>query len=252
MKATTSQKIKTGIIVVVGTGILFITIFLIGKQKSLFSSTFKVHADYRNVSGLQIGNFVRFAGINIGVVNDITIMNDTTVRVDLTLQEKVHPFIKSDSHASIGSDGLMGDKLIQIGPGSDSGQRVSKDGAVIAVNPIDIDKIVAKLGGIANDAESITGSLAEILDKVNNGKGSLGRLLNDDKLSKSLESTIQSANQTVTTINKTAATANDDLQAAQHNFLLRGFFKKKEKKRLQDSTKRADSIINSKQNKKGQ
>jgi len=246
MKTTPAQKVKTGIIVVVGTGILFITIFLIGKQKSLFSSTFTVHADYKNVSGLQIGNFVRFAGINIGVVNDITIMNDTTVRVDLTLQEKVHPFIKADSHASIGSDGLMGDKLIQIGPGSDSAERVKKDGAVIAVNPIDIDKIVGKLGGIADDAQSITGSLAEILDKVNNGQGSLGRLLNDDKLSRHLESTLQSAKQTVNTINKTATTANEDLEAAKHNFLLRGFFKKKEKQRLQDSTKRADSISNSK------
>src|SRR5882724_9214375 len=97
MKITGGQKVKTGIFVLVALGVLALTIFLIGRQKSMFTDTFSIHSNFKNVSGLQIGNFVRFAGINVGTVDNITIKNDTTVRVDIVLQTKVKPFIKSDS-----------------------------------------------------------------------------------------------------------------------------------------------------------
>lgn len=248
MKINGSQKIRMGIFVVAGLGILFVLIFFIGKKQSLFSNTFRVYADYKNVSGLQIGNAVRFGGITVGTVDDINIKNDSTIRVDLILQEKVRPYIKNDSRATIGSDGLMGDKLIQVSSGSDSGKLVANNGAIIAVNPMDMDRLVARLGGIAENAESITGDLADIFSKVNNGQGTLGRLLNDDKLGKNLEQTIQSANKTVKTIDKAADGVNQNMEAAKHNFLFRGYFKKKEKQRIKDSTNRANHIQDSLRN----
>jgi phospholipid/cholesterol/gamma-HCH transport system substrate-binding protein len=219
--------------------VLAITIFFIGKQKNMFSSTFPAHADFRNVSGLQVGNYVRFNGINVGTVDGITIENDTMVRVDFILQSNVKPFIKSDSKASIGSDGLMGDKLVQIAPGNDSAGP-PKNGQLVAVNPLDIDKIMAKLAGVANGAEDITTNLAQIIAKVNNGQGSLGELINSNKMANTLESTMANSKQTVSTVNQAAGNLNEDLQAAQHNFLLRGYFKKKEKQRIADSIKNAN------------
>jgi len=116
MKATASQKIKIGIFTFLGLVVLILGIFFIGNQKNLFSSTFGVYGTFKNVSGLQVGNNVRFAGINVGVVEDISIVNDSTVRVDLTLNDYLKKFIKTDSKLSIGSDGLMGDKLVVIAP----------------------------------------------------------------------------------------------------------------------------------------
>src|SRR5258705_5504641 len=110
MKTNLSQKIKTGIFVTIGIGILLVTVFIIGNQKNLFDNRFTIKANFNNVSGLQLGNLVRFAGINVGTVSDITIVNDTTVQVSLALQESVKKFIKQDASANIGSDGLMGDK----------------------------------------------------------------------------------------------------------------------------------------------
>ncbi|MGZ3776975.1 MAG: MlaD family protein, partial [Mucilaginibacter sp.] len=117
MKTTSGQKIKIGVFVIAGLTVLVLAIFLIGNKKSLFSNTFNVQGKFKNVNGLQVGNNARFAGINVGIVQEIQIVNDTTVNVVLTLNDNVRKFIKKDAKLSIGSDGLMGDKLVIILPG---------------------------------------------------------------------------------------------------------------------------------------
>ena len=242
MKISQSQKIKIGLFTALGLVVLVFAIFFIGNKKNLFSSTFTVYGMFRNVSGLQVGNNVRFAGINVGVVQDINIETDSTVRVDVTLNSNVRKFIKSDSKLSIGSDGLMGDKLIVIAPGGiTSTQEVKNNGQLAAVNPVDIDKIIAKLTGVANNAESLTAGLSEIVAKVNSGKGSIGRLLNNDRMANDLDATVKQAQTTMKNVHTTTTTLNTDLKAAQSNFLLKGFFKKKRKKEIEDSTKKAQA-----------
>lgn len=230
MKTTSSQKVKIGIFTIVGLLVLFLAVFYIGNQKSMFSSTFRVYGMFNNVSGLTVGNNVRFAGINVGVVEAINIVNDSSVRVDLTLNNNVKKFIKTDSKLSIGSDGLMGDKLVVIAPGGiSSNTEVNDGGKLNGINPVDVDKVINKLTKIADNAEKITNGLSAIVNKVNSGKGSIGRLLNNEQIAKDLEGTVKQAQTTMKGVHATTATLNEDLKAAQHNFLLRGFFKKKEK-----------------------
>src|SRR5215469_10175752 len=102
MKTSAGQKIKIGFFTLTGLALLIAGIFLIGNRKGLFTNTFHVHGLFKNVNGLQVGNNARFAGINVGVVEDIVIMNDTTVKVVLTLDESVHKFVKKDARLSIG------------------------------------------------------------------------------------------------------------------------------------------------------
>jgi len=143
MKTTPGQRIKIGLFTAIGILVLIFAVFFIGNQKSLFSSTIKVNGLFKNVNGLQVGNNVRFAGINIGVVDDIQIMNDTTVKVVLTINTSVKKFIKKDAKMSIGSDGLMGDKLVVVAPGSGAeNSEVNNGDRIGSVNPIDVDKIV--------------------------------------------------------------------------------------------------------------
>jgi len=240
MKTTASQKIKLGIFALTGILVLVAAIYLIGQQKSLFSSTFNVSGKFRNVNGLVVGNNVRFAGINIGVVDDIEIVNDSTVKVGLTLNTSVRKFIKRDSKMSIGSDGLMGDKLIVIAPGGlTSTEEVRNGDELNTVNPMEVDKIMNKLTKIADNAGSLIQNLSDIAAKVNSGKGSIGRLLNNDRMANDLDATVKSAQTTIQNVHKTSATLNEDLTAAQHNFLLKGFFKSKKKRAQQDSIKKA-------------
>lgn len=240
MKTTSGQKIKIGLFTFVGLLAVILAVFFIGNQKNLFSSTFNVYGTFKNVNGLQAGNNVRFAGINVGVVQDINIVTDSLVRVDLTLNNNVKKFIKKDAKLSIGSDGLMGDKLVVIAPGGiTSTQEVQPGNQLASVAPVDVDKIIAKLTKVIDNAESLTGGLSEIVGKVNSGQGSIGRLLNSDKLSKDLEGTVRQAQTTMKNVHATTTTLNTDLKAAQSNFLLKGFFNKKKKKAQQDSVKKA-------------
>jgi phospholipid/cholesterol/gamma-HCH transport system substrate-binding protein len=242
MKTTASQKIKIGLFSFLGVLVLALIVFFIGNKRNLFSSTFNLYGTFKNVNGLNIGNNVRFAGINEGVVQAITILNDTTVRVDLTMNDNVKKFIKTDAKISIGSDGLVGDKLIVISPGGITSTETVKNGDKLeTVAPFDADKLIAKLTGIADNAGTLIQNLSEITGKVNSGKGSLGRLLNNDRMANDLDATVKQAKTTMANVHKTTSTLNEDLTAAQHNFLLKGFFNKKKKaeKAKQDSIKKA-------------
>ncbi|HEY9197143.1 MAG TPA: MlaD family protein, partial [Mucilaginibacter sp.] len=128
MRTTAPQKIRIGLFAFAGLVILVLAVFFIGNRKGMFSSTFNVYGTFKNVSGLQVGNNVRFAGINVGVVEAINIVTDSSVRVDLTLNDKVKKFIKTDSKLSIGSDGLMGDKLVVLAPGGVTSKQEVQDG----------------------------------------------------------------------------------------------------------------------------
>src|SRR6185312_11400171 len=146
MKTTSGQKMKIGFFTFIGLLILVLAIFFIGNRKNMFSSTFTIYGTFKNVNGLQVGNNVRFAGINVGVVEAINIVTDSSVRVDVTLNNEVRKFIKKDSKLSIGSDGLMGDKLVVIAPGGvTSTEPVANGGQLATVNPIDMDKIIKKV-----------------------------------------------------------------------------------------------------------
>jgi phospholipid/cholesterol/gamma-HCH transport system substrate-binding protein len=243
MNTTIGQKTKTGLFVIISLALLLGLIFFIGKQKKLFGDTFMVYADFKNISGTREGNFVRFAGINIGTVEGIRIINDTSVELSLSIEKKIQPFIKSDAVASIGSDGLMGDKLVLIAPGTNTSP-VAKNGArLLSTNPVDVDKIMNNISKISANASVVTDGLADIVEKINSGKGTVGRLLADNKLADRLENTIETAKETAASINKTSVAANETLQAAKGNFLLRGYFKKKEKQRIKDSTQKASKAL---------
>lgn len=224
MKATGGQKIRTGIFALIGLGLLVGAVFLIGKTKNLFGDTFHVYGTFKNVGGLQAGNNVRFVGVNVGTVQGISIISDTLARVDLIVQESVHKFIKSNAVASIGSDGLMGDKLIVISATEDGTELVKDGGRIATNNPTDMTEIIGKMQRIADNAEVITAGLADISMTISQGKGSLGRLLYNDDLAKNLEGTVSN-------IKQGTKGFSENMEALKGNFLLRGYYKRKERKK---------------------
>jgi phospholipid/cholesterol/gamma-HCH transport system substrate-binding protein len=244
MKTTGSQKIKIGIFTLVGIGLLLAAIFFIGSKKNMFGDTFAIYGTFKNVGGLQLGNNVRFAGINVGTVEDITIINDTTVRVGLRMQSKVHRFLKSDAKAAIGSDGLMGDKLVTIAPGDTSNVILPSGGQIATVNPVDFDKVIGKLTRVVDNAELITGSLGSIFGEVSHGKGSLGKLIYSDSLERGLQSTVSAAHETMQSVKKGTEGFSDNMEALKHNFLLRGYYKKKAKEDAKKAKEAGDDTGN--------
>lgn len=230
MKATTGQKVRTGIFAMVGLGLLVGAVFLIGRTKNMFGSTFHLYGTFRNVGGLQAGNNVRFVGVNVGTVQSITIISDTQARVDIIINEKTHPFIKANAVASIGSDGLMGDKLIVISATGSNAQLITDGARIATTDPTDMGEIVAKMERVADNAEVITAGLADIATQLSGGKGTLGRLLYNDDLAKNLEGT-------VTNIKQGTKGFSENMEALKGNFLLRGYYKRKERRKKEKEEK---------------
>ena len=217
-----SFKVRLGLFVTIGLALFILAIFVIGKQKNLFDPVFTIHTRFNNVSGLQVGNTVRFSGINVGTVDKIRIVNDTTVQVSMLVQKDVQKFIKSDSEAGIGSEGLIGDRLVTNSNGGVNSKPV-RDGQVIDSNePVETDAIMQTLEITVGNAALMSEDLQEILSKINNGQGTLGRLINDEKIARNLDATM-------TNLKTSTKKLDENMEAAKHNFLLRGYFKKKEK-----------------------
>lgn len=193
MNTSSSQKIKTGLFVVITIVLLVAGIFLIGSKQNLFSSTFDVYGTFRNTGGLQAGNAIRFGGVNVGTVKAIRIENDTTVHVDMVIQSSKREFIKKDAVATIGSDGLMGDKLLEIQPGSPTAQPIEPGGKIRTAEPMDYAAIIARFSRVAENAEVITSALADMSMQIKSGNGSISRLLYRDDLAVALNGTLTNA-----------------------------------------------------------
>src|SRR5450432_2293035 len=222
MKPSGGLKWKLGLFIVVGLVFLVLGLFFIGKQKNLFVSVFQLKAVFSNVSGLKTGNNVRFGGIAVGTVEGIQLVTDTSVLVNMSIKTEVRKFIKQDASASIGSDGLVGDRVVLISPGTMNKEPV-KDNEVLASHaPVETEQILAGLKTSADNAAIITQQLAEVAYKVNHGRGIISRLLGDSSLGNNL-------NATMVNLKKGSAGLNENMEAAKHNFLLKGYFKKKKK-----------------------
>lgn len=205
-----------------GLALFVLTIFIIGKQKNLFNPVFKLTATFYNISGLQVGNNIRFSGINVGTVDNINIINDSTVRVDLLVRKEVHQFIKSDCKVAIGSEGLIGDRLLTITQGSTEAPLAKEGQELESFEPVETDAIMASIQVTAYNVEVITEQLAEVMYKINGGQGTLGRLIQDTAIAENL-------NQTIMNLKTSSKGLDENMKAVKHNVFFRGYFKKKAK-----------------------
>lgn len=217
-----SFKIRLGLFVLVGIGLFILAIFIIGKQKNLFNPVFKLSTIFYNVSGLQVGNNVRFSGINVGTVDKISIISDSTVQVDMLIRNDVKRFVKSDCIVAIGSEGLIGDRLLIITQGSADTTLVKHKQFLASAEPVETDAIMASLEVTAGNAEIISEELAAIMIQINSGKGTLGRLIKDPNIASDI-------NETISNLKASSKGLNENMEAAKSNILLKGYYKKKAK-----------------------
>lgn len=254
---------KLGMFVLIGLVLFAFTIYYVGMQKNLFGSTFRLKSNFKNVSGLEVGNNVRFSGINVGTVSEIELITDSSVVVNLLIKDDVQQFIKTDATASIGSDGLMGDKVLTISPGINSRNTVKDNDQIASKAPIDMEDVMVSIKKSVDNASIITGQIAEFSYKMNHGNGTLSKLISDEEFAKSLKTTLSnlenSSNEfahftikmnngkgtlsklvtdekmgkmidsTLTNVKTGTDGLNEVIEAAKHNFLLRGYFNKKKK-----------------------
>lgn len=187
-----SKYIKLGIFIITSLSLFVFALFYIGSKDNLFTKTFSLYAYFPEVSGLSQGSSVQFAGINVGTIQSIEIISSDKVKVNMSIVSKVKEFIKKDSEASINSDGLVGSKVLSISSGSASSASIENGDSLHALKPLSIGDIINNLNESTKDAQVITKNLSDIVTKVNNGEGTLGKLVNNSDIFDNLDSLMNS------------------------------------------------------------
>ena len=329
------RSITVGLFVLLGIIIFVAGVFVLGGQQKRFTRSIRIIAMFKDIGGLKVGNNVWFSGVKVGTVKRISFYGNAQVEVDMNVEESSRQYIRKDATASIGSDGLIGNKIVVIAGGTPSHPEVEDNDRLQTTAALSSDQILATLQENNNNLLRVTNDFKELVGNLKRGKGTVGAVLTDSmvalnfkramqnlerasentvkvtgsvsqfaaklnnrgtlanelvtdttvfrRLSRSatrLEEAAGSANQVVGTLGKTSdnlnraseklnntnsplgvlltdqetannlrttlrnlssgsVLLNEDLKAAQNNFLLRGFFKKRTKeeaKRIADST----------------
>ena len=161
-----SHTVRLGLFVALGLGCLLVTLFLLGRQQNMFSRSLPLRAEFRDVAGLLVGNNVRLGGITVGTVQKIGLVNDTTVRVEMRLNRDVQPFVHQNTVAVIGTDGLVGNTIINLTAGPGPAPAVAPHDVLPTRRPLGMDAMLCTLDisnqnlvGITHDLRRMSGRL---------------------------------------------------------------------------------------------
>lgn len=190
MNKEISRNIRLGIFVIAGAGLLIFGLYSIGKSKSMFGKTFILTCEFTDVNGLAVGNNVRYSGIDVGTVDKIEFSNDSTIKVAMVIDENFKKYIRSNAIASIGTDGLMGNKLVSIAPGSSDVPLVEDMGVIRSIKIVNTEEMLRTLDVTNNNISTITKNLKEITENVNKSRGTLYTILMDTMLARDVEKTL--------------------------------------------------------------
>jgi len=190
MQKSKSQKLKLGIFVILSTVLFLTVVYLIGQKQNMFKKSFTISAFFQNVNGLQKGNNVRYSGIDIGMVNAIEMVNDSVIKVSMKIEEKIIKHIRKNAIATIGSDGLVGNMIVNIIPGEGEASKIYNGDVIESYSRIGADDILSTLSATNDNISILIAGLLEITDKMNKGEGTLGILLNDTIMAKDLQSSV--------------------------------------------------------------
>ncbi|HEV1285223.1 MAG TPA: MlaD family protein [Bryobacteraceae bacterium] len=217
-----SQNLRLGIFIVITLAILATGVFLIGGRESMFRSSYKVKAEFDNVAGLNEGADVRVGGIRKGSVKKIQLpkRSDEKVTVMMDLEKETQNIVKTDSVADIKSEGMLGDKYIEITFGSVEAANLRGGETIGSRPPVDISDLFGKANtildttqGALDNVKNATSNISDISTKINHGQGTVGALINDKTIYNQAAATVTSMH--------------EDVDALKHNFLLKGFFNKR-------------------------
>jgi phospholipid/cholesterol/gamma-HCH transport system substrate-binding protein len=212
MPAERNTSLKLGAFVLGGTIVLLLALYLIGNKRDMFTDTLHVTSAFREVNGLRPGNNVRFAGIDVGTVQELEMQSDTVVIVHLAIQAKAAKHIRTNAVTRIGSDGLMGNKLVNIEASDGTGEALVDGSALRSAGSLDTDAMLRTLGRSNDNLEAITTDLRELVRRISGDSG-LVSILTDERIALAVGGTLEDLQGTAS--NARSITAHVDQLVAQ-------------------------------------
>ena len=231
-----SRVARLGAFIVATLVVLAAGVFVIGGREYLFSSTYQLKTQFDNVAGLAVGADVQVGGVHSGNVHNILLPHKPgdKVIVVMDLDRSTKEIIKSDSVASIETEGMLGNQYVAISFGS-AGQAEVKDGETIgSVPPLELGALLAKTSAILDSSQQAilnttlaTAHLNSVSAKIDSGQGTVGALVNDKQVYENLQQTTASLQATMVLAQAGVTDFQENMEALKHNFLLSGYFKKR-------------------------
>jgi phospholipid/cholesterol/gamma-HCH transport system substrate-binding protein len=195
MKTQATDSVKLGMFVLTGILVLILTLYMIGKNRGMFTDSFELKTHFRAVNGLISGNNVRYAGIEIGAVESVVFLNDTTIEVNMNIQTKMRGIIRSNAIASLGTDGLIGNRVVNIFPGLGEAPLANVGDVLPSQEEVSTDAMLRTLAHTNDNIAVIAEDLRLTIHHVNTS-AQLTRLLDDLSLSNNLKASLQHLHET--------------------------------------------------------
>ena len=190
MKSTgNTRAIIVGIFVFLGVAIFIITVLTLGSQHKTFEKSITVKAFFENVNGLQKGNNVWFSGVKVGTIRKVNLKENGQVEVEMNIEEVSVKFIPKDVKAKLSSDGLIGNKIIEIYGGTPNGAKIEEGDIVGSDKLLSTDAMMNTLSKNNDNILAITNDFKLISSRIAAGKGSIGKLLTDETMVDQLNAT---------------------------------------------------------------
>jgi phospholipid/cholesterol/gamma-HCH transport system substrate-binding protein len=229
-----SRAARLGAFIVAALAILVSGIFIIGGKQYLFTSTYRLKAQFVSVVGLDPGAEVRVGGVHTGSVRSVELPSKPadTITVWMDLDRSTHNIIKQDSIATIETEGLLGDEYVAISFGSADAANIVDGGTIGSEPPLEMSDLMKKANGILDSSQEAlknvtrtTANLSSISAKIDQGQGTVGALVNDKAIYTQLDQTTIGLRDTVTKAQAGVTDFQENMEALKKNFLLRGYFK---------------------------
>ena len=241
-----NRNIKLGLFVILFSLVFTFVVYQASGGRGLINRSITIYAEFDNVKGLLVGNNVRFSGVKVGTVTDITVKSEKVLLVAMSLDKDVATYMKSSAKADISTNGLVGNMLVNITPG-DGEARLIKDGDVILKKEkVELTDMLETLSTTNEKITQITEALLEITSKMNNGSGLISQFINDENLAKNLKATTQNLYITSRNIKSSTDSVNNMIIGAMEGNGNLGYLLKDNslKTQIDELSGNLDSLIN--------
>ena len=231
-----SRVARLGAFIFTTLAILAVGIFIIGSRQYLFTPTYRLKAQFANVVGLGDGAGVRVGGVQRGTVHSIELPHrpGDKITVVMDLDSRTHEIIKQDSVATIETEGMLGNEYMAISFGTAGAANVRNGDTIASLAPIAMSDLIKKSKDLLDSSQEAiknvtvtTANLSSISGKIDQGQGTIGALVNDKTAYLALNQSMVGINDVVDHAQAGVTNFQENMEALKHNFLVRGYFKKR-------------------------
>lgn len=198
MKSTKNTRaFSVGVFIFIALIIFVIGVLTLGGQQKAFASTVDVKAYFKDVNGLQGGSNIWFAGVKIGTIKNIEFTPAGEVEVVLGIEKSAQRYIHKNTKAKVGTDGLIGNKIVVLYGGSAQAPVVTNGDVLATENLFNVEDMMTTLQANNKNLLAITTDFKTISERLADGQGTIGKLLKDESLANSLQAAMATLQRTM-------------------------------------------------------